>query len=255
MTTLEATTRQDIDASPRPRNGRIKHPDRGVNRFNEERIIRRFFRSLDLKPDQKVLDVACGYGRKMKWLREDGVNVEGVDINPHLVDSARESGFVAHTLDEFNRSSEQYDAMLMAHIVEHFSPADLLEFMDGYLDRLKVGGHLVISTPLMWPNFYNDFDHTKPFYPTAFIMVFSQPVSQVQYHSRNRLRLIDMGLRRIPRSQPTVEKLYSSFYLSDPLWKAGHGGMDRVWSLAFRLTGGSVGGMSNGWIGLFEKAA
>ena len=50
----------------------------------------------------------------------------------------------------------------MSHVIEHFAPSDLLVFMDGYIDLLRPGGHLIIATPLMSPYFYDDFDHIKP---------------------------------------------------------------------------------------------
>lgn len=230
-------------------------PETGVKRFDEQTIIRRFFRSLKLSPAQLVLDVACGYGNKLAWLVEDGYSAEGVDINPDLVAAARKRGFQAMTVDELARDHRQYDAMLMAHIVEHFTPPELLAFVDYYLDRLSVGGHLIISTPLEWNNFYDDFDHTKSYHPNAFMMVFSQAASQVQYHSRNRLSLVDLGLRRIPKRQPSYELLYSELHSTSPLWRIGHGGMDRMWRLLFRASGGVLGGQTNGWIGLFKKTS
>jgi predicted SAM-dependent methyltransferase len=60
----------------------------------------------------------------------------------------------------------------MSHVIEHFSPKDLIPFLDDYLDRLKVGGRLVIAIPLLTPYFYDDFDHVKPYHPMGILMVF-----------------------------------------------------------------------------------
>ena len=60
--------------------------------------------------------------------------------------------------------------------------------MDGYLDRLKVGGHLVIATPLMSNNFYDDFDHVRPYQSLGILMVFGGGAAQVQYYARKSPR-------------------------------------------------------------------
>jgi len=60
----------------------------------------------------------------------------------------------------------------MSHIIEHFAPHDLLPFIDSYLHRLQPGGRLIICTPLLTKNFYNDFDHVKPYQPVGIGMVF-----------------------------------------------------------------------------------
>jgi SAM-dependent methyltransferase len=253
MPTIPVSAQASPHASLKPRNGKRRPPERGAARFHEETLIRRFFRQLPLTPEHKVLDVACGYGRKMAWLREEGLTVEGVDINPDLVAATRDQGFHCMTLDDFEATDERYDAMLMAHIVEHFTPPDLLVFLDGYLDRLKVGGYLLISTPLDWANFYADFDHTKTYHPKAFLSVFSLPQSQVQYHSNNRLRLIDLGLRRYPKNVPDYEDLYSTFYRAGLLWTLRSHGMRRFWRALYKITGGVFGAQTTGWVGLFEK--
>ena len=197
----------------------------------------------------KVLDVGCGYGRNAKFLRSRGINVTGVEINPEIVRANVVSGLPCMTVDEFARTSGNYNVLLMSHVIEHFPPRDLLHFVDGYLDRLEVGGSLVIATPLMSSNFYDDFDHVRPYQPMGLQMVFGGDRAQVQYYARNKLALRDLWFRRSP-------------------WRLHHhrarcllGPMTRVLqatdvaaAIAFRASGGLLGRV-DGWVGRFEKIA
>src|SRR5437588_11052930 len=116
---------------------------------------------------KRVLDVGCGYGRLLALVKAAGFEVTGVEINAEIVAANRKAGLSCISADEFKTSNDRYDVMLMAHVIEHFAPADLLHFMDIYLDRLKPGGRLVIATPLMSDYFYDDFDHIRPYQPAG----------------------------------------------------------------------------------------
>lgn len=161
-------------------------------------IILHFFRKYfnQHKKEFRVLDVGCGYGKKLIALEQAGYDVLGVDVNPKIVEANQKQGLTCITVESFLQQQEQFDIILMSHIIEHFNPSDLKDFMDGYLDRLKVGGYLIIATPLLTENFYNDFDHIKPYSPSAIMMVFGKTDSQVQYYSRNQLTLTDIKFRR-----------------------------------------------------------
>src|SRR5215467_7087295 len=50
-----------------------------------------FIKRLDLKPEMKVLDVACGTGNLALPAARTGATVTGVDIAPNLVEQAREN--------------------------------------------------------------------------------------------------------------------------------------------------------------------
>jgi SAM-dependent methyltransferase len=45
-----------------------------------------------IPPSGAVLDVACGFGRHMRWLREQGHPVTGVDRSQEAVDAVQSSG-------------------------------------------------------------------------------------------------------------------------------------------------------------------
>jgi len=60
-------------------------------------------------------------------------------------------GLSCYSPEEVRALDTRWDAILMAHVIEHFSPADLLQFLDSYLDRLTECGFLVIATPTDWP--------------------------------------------------------------------------------------------------------
>ncbi len=139
---------------------------------HEDKILLRFISSLKVSSTQKILDIGCGYGRNLLLLQSCPGEISGVDVNPFIVNRNTAAGLKCMTVQEFGKTKNLYDVLLMSHIIEHFAPGDLLVFLDGYLERLKPGGYLIITTPLNSACFYEDFDHVRPYHPTGINMVF-----------------------------------------------------------------------------------
>ena len=213
----------------------------------EARHILRFLKTPVSGTGMRVLDMGCGYGRLLRLMAASGLNAVGVEINPEIVEANRKAGLVCWSAEEFERSTEQFDAILMAHVIEHFAPAELLKFMDSCLDHLKPGGRLIVATPLMSDYFYDDFDHVKPYQPTGILMVFGEGSAQVQYYARNRLALLDIWFRRSP-----LRISHSRWrYVRSP-WRYILFALDFVAAFAYLISAGSIG-KTNGWVGVFEK--
>jgi 2-polyprenyl-3-methyl-5-hydroxy-6-metoxy-1,4-benzoquinol methylase len=95
-----------------------------------------------------TLDVGCGIGRNLRHLDGNGV---GVDHNATAVRVAREAGLRAFTPDEFLASGYaspgKFDAMLLAHVLEHVPPDDVPGMVEGYLPYVRSGGTVVFIMP------------------------------------------------------------------------------------------------------------
>lgn len=195
----------------------------------------------------RVLDVGCGTGRNLDLLRDLGFSrIVGVDRNPDLISSNMARGhlcFSPEMLDE--EVHELFDLILMSHIVEHFDHQALLTFLGLYLRRLRVGGHLLIVTPLPHCAFYNDFDHVRPYLPMGFLMVFGEGQAQVQYQSNYVLRLQDLRFYRCPFRLQFCRAFYVRQASALPI------GINRLLRLIFLLSRGVVG-QRIGWMGLYE---
>lgn len=213
---------------------------------SEERTIVKFVKSLNLRSNYKILDVGCGYGRILKLLKENNIYATGIDINKNIVEHNINSGLNCMNLNDFNNSDDLYDLIIMSHIIEHFQPSDLLEFMESYLDRLKLGGSLIIATPLESPIFYCDFDHVKPYYPWGIERVFGDRTTQLQYHSRNKLELINIWFRKGPFKLLKNKTLYMDKERSLVAF------INRILNSFFVLSFGIIG-LKNGWVGLYKK--
>jgi 2-polyprenyl-3-methyl-5-hydroxy-6-metoxy-1,4-benzoquinol methylase len=102
-------------------------------------------RRLDLG---RTLDVGCGIGRNLVNLGPDSV---GVDHNASSIETARERGLVAYTVEEFLTSEyakpDVFDSMLVAHVVEHMFESDAREVVGMYLPYLKPDGRVLFITP------------------------------------------------------------------------------------------------------------
>jgi SAM-dependent methyltransferase len=194
-----------------------------------------------------VLDVGCGYGRTLRLLKSAGIEATGVDINSEIVTHNRNAGLACCSPAEFAESNQLVDVIVMSHVVEHFAPHELLEFINGYLDRLRPGGFLVIATPLASDRFFDDFDHVRPYQPVGFSMVFGAGGAQVQYRSRHRLEMVDLWFRRSPFSVAFARGLYLRCWTTRWLQAINLGG-----ALLFRVSGGLIG-RTTGWVGSFCK--
>ena len=194
-----------------------------------------------------VLEIGCGYGRYLRPLGERGIDAIGIDVNPEIVRKNRDAGLKSMSPEEFQASRQGARVMLMSHVIEHFSPRELVEFLDRWLDRLEDGGELVVATPLMSPHFYDDFDHVKPYHPEGLLMVFGGSAAQVQYWSRHRLELVDLVFRRSPWRATLSRAIYRGGPAAWPLYLA-----NVLAAVAFRLTFGLLG-RKTGWIGRFRK--
>ena len=219
---------------------------RALDQDGESATLLALMQDVRVTVGNHILDVGCGYGRNLRPLVAAGLSATGVEINPDIVAANRRDGLDCLSVDEFRQSTNNYDAILMAHVIEHFAPADLLVFMDGYLDRLRPGGRLVIATPLMSHYFYDDFDHVKPYQPAGIQMVFGKG-AQVQYYSRNKLELLDLRYRRSPLRLSHARSRFIRSPLRFVLMAT-----DLVSGAAYWVSGGLIGRV-DGWIGVFEK--
>jgi cyclopropane fatty-acyl-phospholipid synthase-like methyltransferase len=214
----------------------------------EEIELLKLIKKLNLSQQHTILDVGCGYGRYMWLLKEKKYNVIGVDANSQIIIKNVSEGLPCITIEELDSREEQYDLIIMSHIIEHFSPLELLDFVDRYLDRLKDNGYIIIATPLFSKYFYDDFDHVKPYHPIGIDMIFGNKSSQVQFHSKHYLELQDIWFRRESLRIHFCRGLYIPNKTRVPKI------INFLLACLFRISFGWIGKV-DGWIGLYKKCS
>lgn len=136
----------------------------------QRQTFRHYFGSLLLQDrDARILEVGCGYGLFLDYLRSEGYrNIEGVDISPEQVDAASRLGVSNVTCSDvvsfLKQRSEAYDCVVAIDFIEHFPKQEALEVLDSIYTRLKPGGRLILQTvnaggPFTGRHRYSDFTH------------------------------------------------------------------------------------------------
>lgn len=97
----------------------------------------------------RVLDVGCGSGLFLRFLKEHGYDVEGVDFSPSAVASTSQLGLTVHlgTLQSLALPSDSYHLAVLYSVLEHDpAPASLV----AEVFRLLVpNGWIVLGLPLL----------------------------------------------------------------------------------------------------------
>jgi SAM-dependent methyltransferase len=146
-----------------------------------------------------VVDIGCGRGELLALLREGGIRARGVDSNAAMVEICRGKGFEVAEGDALLYLRSQPDAsvggLIAVQVVEHFSPAYLLRFLDAAFHAMRPGAPLILETlnPACWMAFFEtyirDITHRQPLHPdTLRLLVQASGFSAVDVQFRQPVR-------------------------------------------------------------------
>ncbi len=96
----------------------------------------------------RILDVGCGNGLFLSWMKELGWEVVGVEPDEKAVKVAREEyGLEVYqgTLESIKFPDNSFDVITMSHVIEHVP--DPLTLLYECKRILKPGGKLIVITP------------------------------------------------------------------------------------------------------------
>lgn len=99
-------------------------------------------------PIGRVLDIGFGNGEFMHYCRSRGWQVSGTEIDPGLVELARQAGFDAHAAEALATLPEKsFDLVVAFDVLEHISQADLPGFLRQMAARMAPSGMLLCKFP------------------------------------------------------------------------------------------------------------
>lgn len=150
-----------------------------------------------------VLDIGCGRGEFLQFMKNNKYDAVGLDLNKSMVESSKLKGFkviednaITFLAKEKERS---YSAITGFHLVEHIQFADLIELLQNCYKALAVDGFALFETPnpenlsVGAFSFYYDPSHLRPIPPKFLKFCFNY-----------------VGFRdvKIIRLHPALEKIY-----------------------------------------------
>lgn len=112
----------------------------------------RFFETKIQKED-KVLDLGCGYGSFLFFLKAHGYeNVTGVDISTEEITVCKklfkEYKFHQTDIHDYIRSTdEKFNVVYLSHVLEHIRKEELFGFLEGVRNILTDDGVFIIVVP------------------------------------------------------------------------------------------------------------
>lgn len=115
----------------------------------------RNYRTILPSSDAAVLEVGCGHGSLLAWLRSHGIaDVEGIDASPGDVEYANahlgeDVVKLGDAVEFLGRSNRKYDLIITKAVMEHIPKHVLYDFVSAMCSALKPNGRLVVDVPNM----------------------------------------------------------------------------------------------------------
>jgi SAM-dependent methyltransferase len=131
-----------------------------------------------------VLDVGCGRGEFLELLAEIDVNAMGVDIDPHLVEAAKQRALNVEQADGIKWLAGEVDrslgGLVTIQVVEHLSAQQIADLVRLAADKLRPGGKAIVesvnpqSLYVFAHSFYIDPTHVQPVHPGYLAFLFRE---------------------------------------------------------------------------------
>lgn len=151
--------------------------------FYADAFRRRYLPHLPADKGARILDLGCGLGTFLAFLKGEGyANCSGVDGSPEVAALARRNAGVpveqADAVAYLNAHPGEFDAIVALDVLEHMYKDELLDCMDAVRVALKPGGiflaHTTNTDGLMWGRMrYIDFTHETGFTRYSLSQLFS----------------------------------------------------------------------------------
>ena len=121
-------------------------------------------------PNARVLDIGCGAGEFLNFLKIHDVSAIGIDLDAHEVERANERGLTAvhaEATEYLTHCDERFAAISLFQVIEHVPPTESRPLIEACAKALAPGGALLVETiNLRNPNaingFYTDPTHQVP---------------------------------------------------------------------------------------------
>ena len=131
-------------------------------------LYQEYLTYLPRQKDGKVLDIGCGDGSFIIFLKEQGFkNVHGIDIDHQQVEKCRSRGLreteYINELGDFLRDkSATYQLIIMKQVIYYFSDEQLDTYLSLVRDSLAADGLLMVEVfngAILTARFIKDRDH------------------------------------------------------------------------------------------------
>jgi ubiquinone/menaquinone biosynthesis C-methylase UbiE len=163
-----------------------------IESFEKYSSFKKKYLTLDRKPffdlasnyvqtgNSVILDIGSGEGDFFIYLKNKGFetgNVYLLDGNQATVNKNKglsENSLFYLAPEKLPFEDHSVDFIHISHLVDNLATTEFYNFLLELNRVLKAGAFLVISTPLLWPNFYDDLSHVRPYNPYVFFKYFVQ---------------------------------------------------------------------------------
>jgi hypothetical protein len=135
----------------------------------------------------RVLEIGFGNGAFAGWCRRQRWDWVGTEIDPVLVNRAREAGYQAeHAREGFGNlgTGASFDLIVAWDVLEHMAPGETIRFMTDAHSQLTASGALVFRVPSGDSPFSRAIQHTDPTH------------AQILTSHAARLLALESGFRR-----------------------------------------------------------
>ncbi|REE22610.1 MULTISPECIES: methyltransferase domain-containing protein [unclassified Paraburkholderia] len=162
----------------------------------------------------EIVDVGCGRGEWLVYVRQNGRDAIGIDVNRVMVDACLAQGLNVRCTDSltFLRSlpTGSVAAVTGFHIIEHLPFDYLFALVQESYRVLVEGGSVLFETPnpenvlVGSHTFYHDFTHRNPITPSAISFL-------LKYHRFEEIDIIRSSPypeeAKVPGNDPLTERV------------------------------------------------
>lgn len=131
-----------------------------------------------------IIDIGCGKCKFENYLSlwKRYVNLMVLDGNQYIISELKQKYNHSQVL-RYNAPNKlpfidkSVDYIFCSHLIEHLYFNELYRLFKEFNRVLKINGILIVSSPMLWNNFYDTFNHIKPYHPNIFKAYFYSKIN------------------------------------------------------------------------------